>query len=84
MNIEQVILTHVQALPSDKKQEVLDFIEFLEQKNEFSLQSLSPQQRAKNWQEFMENQPLDTPGLPEEAMHRNTMYKGKRTNGNIS
>jgi len=47
MNIEQVILTHVQAIPPDKKQEVLDFIEFLEQKNEIVPQSLSPQQRAR-------------------------------------
>ncbi|MFW6295852.1 MAG: DUF2281 domain-containing protein [Halothece sp.] len=75
MNIEQAILTHVQALPLDKRQEVLDFVEFLVQKNETSTQSVSPQQRAKAWKEFMENQPLDTPGLPEEALHRDTMYE---------
>lgn len=75
MNIEQAILTNIQALPPDKKQEVLDFIEFLAQKkNEVSTQSLSPQQRAEAWKQFMESQPLDTPGLPEEALHRDTMY----------
>jgi siroheme synthase (precorrin-2 oxidase/ferrochelatase) len=74
MNIEQAILTNIQALPPDKKQEVLDFIEFLAQKkNEVSTQSLSPQQRAEAWKQFMESQPLDTPGLPEEALHRDTM-----------
>lgn len=75
MNIEQAILTNIQALPPDKKQEVLDFIEFLAQKNnEVSTQSLSPQQRAEVWKKFMESQSLDTPGLPEEALHRDTMY----------
>lgn len=75
MNIEQAILTNIQALPADKKQEVLDFIEFLAQKNnEVSTQSLSPQQRAEAWKKFIESQPLDTPGLPEEALHRDTMY----------
>lgn len=76
MTIEQTILTNVQSLPPDKKQEVLDFIEFLAQKNhEISTQSMSPQQRANLWKEFMESQPLDTPGLPEEALHRDTMYE---------
>ena len=76
MTIEQAILTNVQSLPPDKKQEVLDFIEFLAQKNnEISTQSMSPQQRANLWKEFMESQPLDTPGLPEEALHRDTMCR---------
>jgi hypothetical protein len=76
MTIEQTILNNVQSLPPDKKQEVLDFIEFLAQKNnEISTQSMSPQQRANLWKEFMESQPLDTPGLPEEALYRDTMYE---------
>lgn len=75
MNIEQVILTQIKSLPEDKKQEVLDFIEFLAQKQEISTQFLSPQQRAEAWKDFMENQPLDTPVLPEEALHRDTMYE---------
>jgi hypothetical protein len=32
MSIEQSILEKVRALPSDKQQEVLDFVEFLQQK----------------------------------------------------
>jgi len=31
-------------------------------------------QRAEAWKQFMESQPLDTPGLPEKALHRDTMY----------
>lgn len=31
--IEQTVLTKLRALPPDKQQEVLDFVEFLEQKN---------------------------------------------------
>ena len=31
--IEQTVLTKLRALPLDKQQEVLDFVEFLEQKN---------------------------------------------------
>jgi hypothetical protein len=76
MTIEQTILNNVQSLPPDKKQEVLDFIEFLAQKNnEISTQSMSPQQRANLWKEFMESQPFDTPGLPEEALHRDMMCR---------
>lgn len=32
MTVEQAVLQSLQALPSDKKQEVLDFVEFLRSK----------------------------------------------------
>ena len=33
MNLEQALLENLRALPPDKQQEVLDFAEFLQQKN---------------------------------------------------
>jgi hypothetical protein len=33
MNLEQAVLDKLRALPPDKQQEVLDFAEFLQQKN---------------------------------------------------
>ena len=33
MNLEQAVLDKLRALPLDKQQEVLDFAEFLQQKN---------------------------------------------------
>lgn len=36
MNLEQTIMEKLKALPSDKQQQALDFIEFLEQKHGIS------------------------------------------------
>jgi EAL domain-containing protein (putative c-di-GMP-specific phosphodiesterase class I) len=33
MNLEQAVLDKLRALPPDKQQEILDFAEFLQQKN---------------------------------------------------
>jgi hypothetical protein len=33
MNLEQAVLEKLRALPPDKQQEILDFAEFLQQKN---------------------------------------------------
>jgi hypothetical protein len=75
MSIEQTILDNLQKLPLEKQEEVLDFIEFLRQKNKPSSESKSPQQRAKAWREFTSRQLRDTPGLPAEALSRETMYE---------
>lgn len=41
--IEEIIVEKVRALPLDKKQEVLDFIEFLEQRRSPSQPRRSPE-----------------------------------------
>lgn len=75
MSIEQAILATLHELPLGKQQEVLDFAEFLKQKNTLSPEFQSPQQRAKAWREFTSHQSRDTPGLPAEALSRETIYE---------
>ena len=74
MSIEQEILSNLQKLPRDQQKEILDFTEFLKSKNQSSFQLKSPQERATAWRQFVTNQTKDTPGLPEEAISRDTMY----------
>lgn len=59
MNLEQTVLEQLKALPSEKQQEALDFIEFLEHKTqavaappELAQPSLPPVQEA--WHAFFQ------------------------------
>ena len=81
MNIEQAVLENLRELPADKQQEVLDFTKFLrqntksvfpEKKNKIT--QLTPQEKAERWRKFVENLPKNSANLPDEALHRDTMY----------
>ena len=81
MNIEQAVLENLRELPPDKQKSVLDFTEFLRQntqsmypeKKTKTTQS-TPQEKAERWREFVVSLPKNSANLPEEALHRDTMY----------
>ncbi len=75
MNIEQAILEKIRELPPDKQQEVLDFSEFLNQKvKTTSSKKLTPQEKVEKWQKVIAKLPQKSANLPDEALHRDTMY----------
>ena len=76
MNIEQAIISALRKLPQEKQQEVLKFTEsFI---NGHSLPSpdpnLTPNQRAEKWRKVIAKLPKESANLPDEALHRDTMY----------
>jgi hypothetical protein len=79
MNIEQAILENIRRLPLSKQQEVLDFSEFLNQKKANFLPSpypnLTPEEKSQKWREVMAKLPQKSANLPDEALHRDTMYE---------
>ncbi len=74
MNIEQAVIENLRKLPLEKQQEVLDFSQFLTHKIQQKLENVTPHEKAEDWLNFLENQPKDTPGLPDEALSRETIY----------
>jgi hypothetical protein len=79
MNIEQAVLENLKQLPLKQQEEVLNFSEFLKQKSSTSLPSpepnLAPEERVKKWLDFVATLPKTSANLPEEALHRDTMYE---------
>ncbi len=77
MNIEQVIIKNLRKLPLEKQQEVLSFTESLTSR--ISLlspdYSLTPQEKAQKWQKVIAKLPKTSANLPDEALHRDTMYE---------
>ncbi len=81
MNIEQAVLENLRELPRDKQQEVLDFTKFLRQKTQLvypekttQTTELTAQEKAESWRKLVENFPQNSANLPEEALHRDSMY----------
>lgn len=76
MNIEQTVLEYLRQLPPDKQQEVLEFTQILSQKQILPTPdpTLTPEQRSANWLAWIQSHTSPHPPLPEEALHRDTMY----------
>ena len=81
MNIFQAVLENLLQLPPDKQQEVLDFTEFLRQNTKSvspekttKTTPLTPQEKAERWRFFVASLPKNSANLPDEALHRDTMY----------
>lgn len=74
MNIEQAVLENLRKLPLEKQQEVLDFSQFLTQRTLPKIEEMTPHEKAEDWLKFLESQPKDTPGLPDEALSREIIY----------
>ncbi|NCR02019.1 MAG: DUF2281 domain-containing protein [Microcystis aeruginosa L211-101] len=77
MNIEQVIIKNLRKLPLEKQQEVLSFTESLIPKTSLPLPdpTLAPEQRAAKWMSWVQSHSSNNPPLPDEALHRDTMYE---------
>jgi hypothetical protein len=79
MNIEQAILENLKQLPPNHQEEVLNFSEFLKQKQSLSIpspdHSLTPEQKVEKWRKVIAKLPQTSANLPDEALHRDTMYQ---------
>ena len=77
MNLELAVIENLRKLPLEKQQEVLKFTESLAQKTSLPVPdpSLTPEQRAANWREWVQSHSSNNPPLPDEALHRDTMYE---------
>jgi hypothetical protein len=74
MDIEQTLVKTFRQLPAIQQQKVLLFTQSLLSPSEKLSNGNDPLQEANAWLKFMQNQPQDTPGLPDEAMSRETIY----------
>ena len=74
MNVEQTVLKNLRELPVEKQQAVLDFSEFLKQKIAVQPEARTPKERAQGWKKWVESQPKNSPGLPDDALKRDTIY----------
>ncbi len=74
MNSEQLLIDKWRSLTSVQQQEVLDFVEFIAQKSLKENQSRQRTQRVKKWLDWAEDNPKDSPGLPDEAVSRDSIY----------
>jgi hypothetical protein len=76
MNIEQSVLENLQKLSRDKQQEVLEFTELLASKTFLTspASNLTPEQRAAHWISWVKSHSSNSPGLPDGATHRDSMY----------
>ncbi|MDJ0719206.1 MAG: hypothetical protein QNJ54_34095 [Prochloraceae cyanobacterium] len=74
MNSEQLLIDKWRSLTSVQQQEVLDFVEFIAQKSLPQNQSRQRTQRVKKWLDWAEDNPKDSPGLPDEAVSRDSIY----------
>jgi hypothetical protein len=68
MNIERAVIENLRKLPVEKQQEVLDFTQRTQR------EIMTPHEKAEDWRNFLESQPKDTPGLPDEAVTREAIY----------
>ncbi len=74
MDIEKTLVKTFRQLPAIQQQKVLLFTQSLITPSEKLAEGNDPIQKANEWLKFMQNQPQDTPGLPGEAMSRETIY----------
>jgi hypothetical protein len=79
MNIEQAVLENLKQLPLLQQQEVLDFSEFLKQKSSTFIPSprtnLTTEEKLAKWRKVIAKLPQSSANLPDDALHRDTMYK---------
>lgn len=80
MNSEQILLDKWRSLTLERQQEILDFVEFIWQKSTHDQQpqptqtQISNSQKVKRWLNWAESHPENSPGLPDEALSRDSIY----------
>jgi hypothetical protein len=79
MNSEQILLNKWRDLTSERQQEVLDFLDFIWQKSvndkqTQQVESKTSTERVQQWINWAESHPENSPGLPDEALHRDSIY----------
>jgi hypothetical protein len=77
MNSEQMLINKWRDLNSVQQQFVLDFVDFIAQKSLPQNQSQARAQRTervKQWMDWASDNSDDRPGLPDEALNRDSIY----------
>jgi hypothetical protein len=75
MNSEQLLINKWRDLNSVQQQFVLDFVDFIAQKSLRENQSQGVvSSRVKQWMDWASDNPDDSPGLPDEALSRDSIY----------
>lgn len=80
MNSEQILLDKWRSLTLERQQEILDFVEFIWQKSTQDQQpqptqtQISNSQKVKRWLDWAESHPENSPGLPDKALSRDSIY----------
>lgn len=74
MNSEQLLIDKWRGLNPLQQQEVLDFVEFIAQKSQLEDRSQIRHRRVKQWLDWASDNPDDSPGLPDEALSRDSIY----------
>jgi hypothetical protein len=80
IDIERAVLENLQQLFTEKQQEVLDFTEFLKQNSRSTYPEktqttqLNFAEKAEKWRNFLAALPKSSANLPDEALHRDTIY----------
>ncbi|MBE9044275.1 hypothetical protein IQ255_07650 [Pleurocapsales cyanobacterium LEGE 10410] len=74
MNSERLLIDKWRGLNPIQQQEVLDFVEFIAQKSFQEDRSQIRERRVKQWLNWASDNPDDSPGLPDEALSRDSIY----------
>ena len=82
MNSEQLLINKWRTLDTVQQQEVLDFVDFIARKslkeNQHKAYLQVRAQRVKDWIDWTSDSPEDSPGLPDEALSRDSIYTEDR------
>ncbi|MEL6579113.1 MAG: hypothetical protein AAFQ14_05145 [Cyanobacteria bacterium J06621_12] len=79
MNSEQLLINKWRDLNSVQQQEVLDFVDTIAHKSFMKNQIQVRARRVKDWIDWTEDNPDDSPGLPDEALSRDSIYSEDRS-----
>lgn len=75
MNREQLLISKWRDLNSLQQQEVLDFVDLIAQKSfPGNIKLLQTEQKVQKWLDWANDNPDDSPGLPDEALSRDSIY----------
>lgn len=74
MNSEQLLINKWRSLNPLQQQEVLDFVEFIAKKERQENLYQARAQRVRQWQSWTTDNLDDSPGLPDEALSRDSIY----------
>jgi len=72
-NNNHTLEEEIKNILAEKLQNTNQF-ELTRERGKLTKDKRTAQERANAWKELVNNQPEDTPGLPEEALSRETIY----------
>ena len=77
MNREQLLINKWRNLDTVQQQEVLDFVDRIAQESLKENQDKAKARQIEDWIDWTANNPDDSPGLPDEALSRDSIYEDR-------